>query len=130
MTFFDYLVLAMLSEQPDRTARMSELAGLANGSLSRLSHVARRLEARGYLHRQPDPTDGRFTQALLTNEGWRAVEAAAPGHVRMVRELVFTELDLGRHAALKEACWRILDAVDPSAARLLAQLSGVYPPGR
>ncbi len=69
LSHFEYLVLANLSEAPDRTRRMSELAALANGSLSRLSHVVKRLEARGWVERKACPTDGRYTNAVLTAAG-------------------------------------------------------------
>ena len=114
LTFFEYMTLAVLSERADRTARMSELAGLANGSLSRLSHVARRLEDRGLLVRSPDPTDGRFTVARMTDAGWDAIEAAAPGHVRAVRELVVDRLGDGHGRVLREAFRSILAVVDPA----------------
>nr|BFE71251.1 hypothetical protein GCM10020092_045520 [Actinoplanes digitatis] len=59
-------MLASLSEAPERTRRMSELAALANGSLSRLSHVVKRLEKRGWIERKACPSDGRYTNAVLT----------------------------------------------------------------
>ena len=92
LTLFEYLVLSSLSMAPDRTSRMSELARLANGSQSRLSNVAKRLEERGWLIRQPDPGDGRVTVARLTDSGWDVVRAAAPGHVEAVRRLVIDPL--------------------------------------
>src|ERR1700744_393574 len=92
LTLFEYLVLSSLSMAPDRTSRMSELARLANGSQSRLSNVAKRLEERGWLIRQPDPADGRVTVAQLTDSGWDVVRAAAPGHVEAVRRLVIDPL--------------------------------------
>ena len=85
----------MLSEQDDRALRMHRLAAVANASPSRLSHAARQLEARGLLARRPDPDDGRCIRAVLTDRGLAAVEAAAPGHVAVVRELVFDALDAG-----------------------------------
>ncbi len=87
LTFFEYMVLGMLAESEGRL-RMSTLAELTNGSLSRLSHVARRLERRGLMTREPDPHDGRATLAVLTDEGRLRVEKAAPGHVLHARELV------------------------------------------
>src|ERR1022692_172864 len=57
----EYQVLAMLSESPERTLRMSSLAEVTNASLSRLSRVVKRLEERGLVRREPDRTDGRFT---------------------------------------------------------------------
>lgn len=92
LSLFEYLVLSSLSMQPDRSARMSSLARLASGSLSRLSNVVKRLEARGLVHRCADPADGRFTVATLTGTGWDAVVAAAPGHVEAVRRHVVAPL--------------------------------------
>src|ERR1044071_824388 len=63
LSLFEYLVLSHISEAPDRRLRMSELAFLANGSLSRLSNVVKRFEQRGWAERSPDPEDGRFTVA-------------------------------------------------------------------
>lgn len=88
ITQFDYLVLSGLSEAPGRTLRMSELAATANSSLSRLSHVVSRLEAKGWVRRETCPGDGRFINAVLTDEGWEKVKETAPGHVAAVRELL------------------------------------------
>src|SRR3712207_1504244 len=57
ITHFEYVVLARLSEAPGRTMRISDLAGLARGSLSRLSHLIKRLERRGWVRREPCPRD-------------------------------------------------------------------------
>src|SRR6476469_4092879 len=73
LTTFDYLVLAMLSEAPDRTLQLKTLGRLANGSLSRLSHTVTRLEKRGWVTRATAPNDGRATVAVLTEEGWEKV---------------------------------------------------------
>jgi len=71
---------------------MSDIADFTQSSLSRLSHAARRLEEQGRLTRSPDPDDGRTTVATLTDAGHAKVVAAAPGHVRTVRSLVFDPL--------------------------------------
>jgi DNA-binding MarR family transcriptional regulator len=92
ITQFDYLVLSGLSEAPNRTLRMSELAATASSSLSRLSHVVSRLEARGWVRREQSAGDGRFINAVLTEEGWQKVVATAPGHVAAVRELLISTL--------------------------------------
>ncbi|HEY6492944.1 MAG TPA: MarR family transcriptional regulator [Trebonia sp.] len=88
ITQFDYLVLSGLSEAPGRTLRMSDLAARANSSLSRLSHVVSRLEGKGWVRRESCPGDGRFVNAVLTDDGWQKVVATAPGHVTAVRELL------------------------------------------
>jgi DNA-binding MarR family transcriptional regulator len=65
ISYFEYLVLAGLSMSPDRRMRMSDLAQFANGSLSRLSNVVKRLEARGWIVREPCANNGRFVEATL-----------------------------------------------------------------
>jgi DNA-binding MarR family transcriptional regulator len=114
LSHFEYMVLAMLSERPTRRARMSELAALANGSLSRLSHVARRLEGQGYLVRQACAEDRRATNAVLTDSGYAKVVATAPGHVAAVRRLVFDALDAEQRAQLRAIGDRILGRVNPN----------------
>src|SRR5690349_1444023 len=106
LSWFEYLVLAGLSEAPGRTMRMSRLALLTNGSLSRLSHVVKRLEGRGWVVRCPCPEDGRYTNATLTDAGWEKVVATAPAHVGTVRGLFAEPLD----AAQLEQLDGVLDA--------------------
>jgi DNA-binding MarR family transcriptional regulator len=100
LTLFEYLALSQISEAPDRRLRMSELAYLANGSLSRLSNVVRRFEHRGWVERSPDPDDGRYTIAALTDAGFDVVVAAAPTHVRAVRRFVLDPLTASDQRAL------------------------------
>lgn len=92
MTTFEYAILALLSEAPERTRTMSNLAMVANGSLSRLSHVVTRLEARGWVRRSRSADSGRVKNAVLTDEGYAKVVASAPGHVAEVRRLTIDRL--------------------------------------
>jgi DNA-binding MarR family transcriptional regulator len=87
-----YEILVALSEAPDRTLRMSELAGIRGSSRSRLSHAIARLEETGWVRRRGCPTDKRGSYAILTDKGFAALEAAAPGHVTEVREKLFDQL--------------------------------------
>jgi DNA-binding MarR family transcriptional regulator len=116
LSFFEYTVLAMLSERPDGILRMSELAGVTNASLSRLSHVAKRLESQGLMRRKVDRDDGRCTNAILTRKGRAKVERSAPDHVAAVRELVIDALTPTQLRALRVANERILALIDPEAA--------------
>ena len=113
ISHFEYQVLANLSQVPDRTLRMSMLATRTEGSLPRLSQVVARLEQRGWVRRTPDPADGRYTLAILTDEGWTKVAEAAPGHVEEVRRLVFDPLTRPQSRQLREIGRRILHAIDP-----------------
>jgi DNA-binding MarR family transcriptional regulator len=113
LSHFEYLVLAGLSEQPDRTLQMSEIARFSSSSLSRLSHVAARLEAKGWLTRARVPGPGRRTDATLTEAGYAKVVEAAPGHVAAVRDLVVDVLSERELAALGRIAAGILTAIDP-----------------
>ena len=110
-----YVVLAMLSESPNRSRRMSDLARLANQSQSRLSHTAARLEERGWIRRERSPEDGRGNVAVLTDEGWDVVRSVAPGHVDAVREAMFDPLTDEQSRCLGEAMRAILERLDPDA---------------
>jgi DNA-binding MarR family transcriptional regulator len=111
----EYQVLAMLSESPQRTMRMSSLAEVTNASLSRLSHLVKRLEGRGLVRREPDPADGRFTNAILTDKGFKTLAGAAPGHVAHVRSLVIDVLSPEQLRRLGLAADRIVSRIDTSA---------------
>lgn len=115
--FFEYHVLAMLSEAENRTRLMSELAARSNSSLSRLSHVVSRLEKQGWVRREACATDGRATNAVLTDAGYQHLEAQAPAHVDEVRRLVFDALEPGDAAALSAGLGRILTRIDPEHRR-------------
>ena len=115
LSHFEYLVLANLSEAPSRTRRMSALAVLANGSLSRLSHVVKRLEGKGWITRGPCPDDGRYTNATLTDAGWDKVVASAPGHVEAVRGLILDALTEGELQQLGDIARRVLARLDDPA---------------
>jgi DNA-binding MarR family transcriptional regulator len=110
ITQFDYLVLSALSEAPCRTLRMSDLAATANSSLSRLSHVVSRLEAKGWVRRDACPSDGRAINAVLTDEGMAKVVATAPGHVTAVRELLVAALTEEEFAQLGAISAKVLAA--------------------
>ncbi len=113
LTHFEYFTLAMLSEAPNRTLRMTQLAAATNSTLPRLSHVASRLETRGFLERTPCPEDRRATNASLTEEGWKKVVATAPGHVATVRENVVDALDDTDIADLDRVMAKLLGRLDP-----------------
>jgi DNA-binding MarR family transcriptional regulator len=113
ISHFEYQVLALLSEAPGRTLRMSVLATLAEGSLPRLSQVVARLEQRGWVRRNPDPADGRYTLATLTDQGQATVTQAAPGHVQEVRRLVIDPLTKTQLRQLREISRRVIRAIDP-----------------
>lgn len=112
LSHFDYLTLAMLSEAPDHVLRMTQLAERTSSTLPRLSHVASRLEDRGYLRRSPCPDDRRAINAQLTEAGWEKVQATAPGHVATVLTTVFASLDAQDVAALDHVMGKVMQTLD------------------
>ncbi|WP_114559241.1 MarR family winged helix-turn-helix transcriptional regulator [Desertihabitans aurantiacus] len=116
LTHFEYGVLYALAQAPERTLRMSVLAGYANSTLSRLSRAAARLGARGWLRRTPDPVDGRYTLAVLTDSGHAKVLDATPGHVQVVHRLVLDRLTGAQGRQLREISRRITTAIREQGA--------------
>jgi DNA-binding MarR family transcriptional regulator len=102
LTFFEFLVLSLLSRSPGRTRRMNEVAEALSSSLSRLSHVVSRLEQRNYVERSRCPGVGRATNVSLSDAGHRKVKAATPGHIEEVRTLLFDPLTDAQVDALAE----------------------------
>jgi DNA-binding MarR family transcriptional regulator len=107
-----YEILVILSEAPDRTLRMSELADRTRSSRSRLSHAVSRLEERGWVRREDCPTDRRGSFAILTDEGFGVLAAAAPGHVDTVRRALFDRLSPEQVAQLDRISRAVLDRRD------------------
>jgi DNA-binding MarR family transcriptional regulator len=108
---FEYVVMSQLSMSPGREIRMSELARRANSTLPRMSKVIDRFARQGWATRRPDPTDGRYTLAALTDAGWEKVVQSAPGHVEQVRRLVFDQLTAAQVRQLGVIAGRIAGAV-------------------
>jgi DNA-binding MarR family transcriptional regulator len=121
LTHYEYYVMAMLSEAPKRTLRMTALAQRTNATLPRLSHVVKRMEDRGLIERFPCPEDARATNARLTADGWKKIRATAPGHVATVRRHVIDVLTPEQVSQLAAITAAILESVDPDG-----NLSEVY----
>ncbi|WP_235929087.1 MarR family winged helix-turn-helix transcriptional regulator [Marisediminicola senii] len=113
LTHFEYFTLAMLSEAPHRTLRMTALANRTNSTLPRLSHVVSRLENEGFVARTACPDDRRAKNATLTEAGWAKVQQAAPAHVENVRSLVFDTLTPAQVESLEGVCRALLLRLDP-----------------
>ncbi|MDP5182355.1 MarR family transcriptional regulator [Blastococcus sp. BMG 814] len=109
-----YEILVALSEAPERMMRMSELADRCLSSRSRLSHAVSRLEERGWVRRQVCPEDGRGQLAVLTDEGFAALEGAAPVHVEGVRRELFDQLSPAQVVAMRDLGETLLRHLDPT----------------
>jgi DNA-binding MarR family transcriptional regulator len=108
-----YEILVQLSEAPGRMLRMSQLADRSLSSRSRLSHAVSRLEERGWVRRQLSEDDGRGQLAVLTDEGFAALEAAAPVHVEGVRTHLFDQLTPEQVTALRDIGETLLSHLGP-----------------
>ena len=104
-----YEILVRLSESPNRTLRMSDLASATKSSRSRLSHAVARLEEYGWVERQPCDTDRRGAMAHLTDEGYAVLEQTAPCHVTGVREYLFDALSPAEVRQLETIGSKVLD---------------------
>jgi DNA-binding MarR family transcriptional regulator len=107
-----YEIMVRLSEAPGRALRMSQLAEASTSSKSRLSHAVARLEERGWIRRVNCPTDRRGQVAELTDEGFAALAAAAPGHVDQVRRSLIDVLTPGQLEQLGTMSAAIVAAAD------------------
>jgi len=106
-----YEILVRLSEAPARTLRMSDLADASASSRSRLSHAVARLEEAGWVRRESCPTDRRGSFARLTDEGFAALDAAAPAHVESVRLHLVDRLTAEQMRQLREISDAVLTAL-------------------
>lgn len=115
LTHFEYFTLAMLSEAPGRTLRMTTLSEHTNATLARLSRVVSNLETRGFAQRMPCPEDRRATNVSLTDAGWHKVVATAPGHVNLVRSVLVDTLSAEELTQLSAISVKLLHKLDPES---------------
>ncbi len=112
LSLYEYLVLAALSETPEGTLQMSDLAHQANSSLSRLSHLISRLQKRGWVTKRPSENDRRASTVMLTAAGEKKIRGAAPGHAQLVQELVVEPLSPVQLQQLGEGAATVVQAID------------------
>jgi DNA-binding MarR family transcriptional regulator len=107
LSMADYEILAQLSDAPDRSMRMSELADVAMLSRSRLSHRMKVMEKAGWVKREPCTDDKRGYYAVMTPKGWKAIVAAAPDHVESVRSRFVDHLTKSDQVVIAEIFERV-----------------------
>ncbi len=105
----EYEILVNLSESPEHSLRMSELASRVRQSRSRLTHTVGRMEAKGLMKRVPCDSDGRGVRAVLTEAGYDLLVKAAPDHVESVRQALVDVVDPDDFAALGRAMQAVVD---------------------
>lgn len=112
LSIADFDVLVALTDRPDERCRVLELATWLEWEKSRLSHHLSRMQKRGLITREECDDDGRGNVVVLTGQGRAAIEAAAPGHVDTVRELVFDALSDEDVSALARISGAVLSRID------------------
>lgn len=117
LTHFEFGVLYALARAPEQRLRLSVLADYSNATLSRLSRAVTRLESRGWVRRETDPGDGRYTLAILSAAGAAKVREALPGHLELVERVVFGALTKAQARTLGAASERINEAISPRSTR-------------
>jgi DNA-binding MarR family transcriptional regulator len=112
LSFYEYLVLASLSETSYGMLQMSDLAYQANSSLSRLSHLISRLEKRGWVTKRRCANDRRASTVVLTTAGGEKIRSAAPGHAQFVQEVVTKSLTALQLQHLGDAATAVVHAIN------------------
>ncbi|MFD5698087.1 MarR family winged helix-turn-helix transcriptional regulator [Streptomyces lasiicapitis] len=131
LNFFEYSILAGLSDAPHRAMKMATLAQMANGSQSRLSHAVSRLEKAGWVERRTCSEGSRSVEAVLTDAGYEKIVEAAPFQVREVRRMVVDALTEEELDQVSKAMRKILLVASPETVRFLDETfygSGNVPP--
>jgi DNA-binding MarR family transcriptional regulator len=113
LTNFEHGILFALFSAPDSSLRLSVLASYASCTLSRLSRAISRLEARGWVRREVDPTDGRFTFGVLTDTGRAKVIESTPAHHALIRHLIFDSISAAQAKSLGTITRRISATIGP-----------------
>ncbi len=111
LSLSDYEVLVHLSEAPNRTMRMSELAEVSLISRSRLSHRIKVMEKAGWVKRESCPSDKRGSHAVMTGKGWKAIVLAAPDHIAGVRARFVDLLDKEDQRNLADIFERVTERI-------------------
>jgi DNA-binding MarR family transcriptional regulator len=110
----EYAVLVSLDEAPGQRMRPGGLMETLSWEQSRVSHQLTRMERRGLVAREDCPADGRGAYIVLTDAGRTALKSAAPGHVAMVRQLIFDRLSAEEAEQWGLLNRKILQAIDDS----------------
>ena len=112
LSYSDYLVLVALTDHPDGRLRLFELGACLAWEKSRLSHHVARMADRGLVKKEPCDDDRRGAFVAVTERGRREIEAAAPCHVRSVRQLFVDRLTPDELDVIAVAAGKVLAGID------------------
>ena len=111
LSLADYTVMNALSNAPKRRLQLSTLATTIGWERSRLSHHLQRMATRGFVERVRSDTDGRATDATLTDSGWKTLRTVAPQHAAWIRQLFFSELAADRTIELGDLLGEVYQTI-------------------
>ena len=111
----EYEIMVRLSESPDHSIRMADLAEAISHSRSRTTHTIRRLEKEGFVSRIQCDSDGRGVTAVLTKTGYAHLEQAAHTHVTGVHDYLVQAASDEDFAVLGRIMDRVRENLDGKA---------------
>ena len=109
LSYVQFEILAKLAAADGRPLTMTDLADGVVYSRSGLTHQAGLLEKDGLITRHASPDDHRATVVRITKAGRARVDRVLPGHIRVVRELLFESLSARDVRALGDMMTRARD---------------------
>ncbi len=112
LSLSDFAVLVCLTDVPEESLRVSQIATALEWEKSRVSHQITRMERRGLVERVDCPNDGRSAFVNLTACGRKAIEAAAPQHVETVRTVFLDHLTREQLETLEAIATKVIDHLD------------------
>ena len=112
LSYPDYLVLVALTDRPDGTLRVFELSAVLGWEKSRTSHHVGRMANRGLVNKERCGSDRRGAYVSVTDLGRSELDAAAPGHVEVVRRLFVDRLTTDQLDVIADAAENVLAAFD------------------
>ena len=106
----DFGLLRPLWESQDTPLTMTQLADEMDFSLSRTSHAVQRMEANGWVTREPNPDDKRVKLVKVTATGAEVFSSAWPHHAELVRELFLAQMSAQDRATIADVFTRVSKA--------------------
>jgi DNA-binding MarR family transcriptional regulator len=116
LSYADYVVLVALTDAPGGRLRQFEVGATLGWEKSRLSHHIGRMVERGLVKKEPCGSDRRGAFVVVTQQGRKEIEAAAPGHVRTVRQLFVDQVTPEELEVIGRAAEKVAAALDETGA--------------
>ena len=120
LSYVQFQLLARLGDSPEGSSRMTDLADGVVYSRSGLTYQAQTLEQRGLVTRAPSVDDERGTTVTITAEGRETLAKVFPGHIAVLKDLLFEPLGRADIDTLAEVLGRVRDHMRAAPPRSAA----------